>query len=138
MSKFRELDRLLDEKMPISYWSDVQQFRVRDFVAEMTAEDWLELEHSWQHKDADWQSRLCEVLAGPNANPRAVSMLLNLMESSDRNTALMAADALRDFDVNLLTAHRAQIESKLQVLQSDGRIAQKICSELVKKLGPKT
>lgn len=138
MRKFQELDRLLDEKMPIAYWSDVQQFKVRDFVLGMAADDWLALEQSWQNKDADWQSRLCEVLSGPHANPRAVSILLNLMESPDQDTALMAADALRDFDASLLAEHRAKIESKLQMLQSDGTIAQKVCGELLKKLGPKT
>lgn len=135
MNTFSKLNRLLNAPTGIADWEDNQKFIAQDLLEDFQESDWAHLEETWQTQNADWQERLCQVLGAPHPHRVAIEILMQILEGSDSNLSLYAADALREFDEAELQVCRNQILARLDQEAPTQALAQRIYGALRQKLG---
>ena len=139
MTVFQELDTYLGQEFSADYWSDEAILYAYALVQKMTSTDWEAFRASWRLRPKEWQYRCAEILS--QANPQqAVPVLLDMLQTSDGELAVAAADALRALHVGEHNAPMSpKVVERLQALTKEypGLVAQTV-NELLKCLQVRT
>jgi hypothetical protein len=130
-----ELDRLLSLEYSDDYWSDEAVVYLRESVEQMSNAEFQGLRSVWRQRPQTWQRRLAEVLS--RAPAEGAFILGEMLESSDEETAIAAAESL-----NSLEAFPSEIVSErarawLLELAERSPLNKMTVDELMEKIEPR-
>jgi len=130
-----ELDRLLSLEYSDDYWSDEAVVYLRESVEQMSNAEFQGLRSVWRQRPQTWQQRLAEVLS--RAPAEGAFILGEMLESSDEETAIAAAESL-----NSLEAFPSEIVSErarawLLELAERSPLNKMTVDELMEKIEPR-
>ena len=132
MRPFQELDEYLSKDYSIDYWSDEGVLYAHQLIETFTSADWDDLDIAWRNRPQQWQSYCAQILPWGDKD-RAMHLLFEMVQMSDDELLISAADSLREFDATQLSPHvTPQIKERLiQAANRHPGITAKVIDQLL-------
>lgn len=131
---FQQLDEYLNKEFSADFWSDYAVISAIDLVQKMTPTDWDSLKSCWRSRPQEWQYRCAEIISDADSQ-QVIPLLLEMLQTSDDELTITAADSLRSIGVAEQNVYLSQdVLKRLQMLSQNSSIARIVVNELLKQL----
>lgn len=135
MKLFKELDEYLNREYSSNYWSDDAVLYAQELLQGFDASDWNQLLMHWRSKSPQWQHYCAEILPWGETD-KAVSLLVEMVQTPDDELVVAAADSLRDIDDNI-TPIRVEPATKYrlrEVARANPGVRAQVVNQLLQQL----
>lgn len=122
------------ESEPGDYWYDCAILESTEILKQFSDNDWNLLLKQLNVKSLFWQKRLIECL-GDLHNPYELEVILEIINTSDKDLFITCVDSLRFLDLAILdNSKKKQLLSKIEVLlEKSSAPVKQILAEFIKK-----
>jgi hypothetical protein len=97
---FHELDTYLSQNYSVDNWEDSACLYAIELMRKLNPDDWDTLESAWLDRTPQWQHYCADVIAWGDPD-RAIPVLIEMIQFTDDELTIIAADALREVRHNL-------------------------------------
>ena len=131
---FDEFDTFISLEFSVDGWSDHSIDVAIAIVEDFAADDWQALHEAIGHRDAAWRTKLAQAL-GSVWSDTALSLLCLLLDTTDTEVFVAAADSLREFDcLDSAQLDVEELKRRYAALESTGRLDDLVVAEFFRLL----